>query len=74
MDVLKIGDEKVKAATNKAWAQWFKILDTWKAKAHGHTETAKHLHNKYGLNGWWCQTVTVRYEKERKYWKRSGTE
>ncbi len=72
MDVLKVSDEKVKAATKKTWKQWSAILTKEKAKKLGHTETAKLLVKKYKLSGWWAQTVTVRYEKEKGYWVRSG--
>ncbi len=46
----RISDEAVRAKTDKGWAQWFKILDEWGAKGKGHTLTAKHLREQYGLN------------------------
>ncbi len=65
MNYLKISDATVKMRTGNTWAQWFKILDKWKAKDKGHYETAKHLGSKYQIPGWWAQVVTVRYEKEK---------
>ena len=70
MDYLKISDPKVKDTTGKDWREWFSILDKFEAKKHGHTETAKHLRDKYLLSSWWSQVVTSRYEKEKKYWVR----
>lgn len=70
MNILTISDEKVKEKTSKAWAGWFRILDRWNAKKHGHTETAKHLVARYALSPWWAQVVTIRYEKEKGYWRK----
>jgi len=72
MDHLKISDGKVKNATTKTWKQWFAILDKWQAQKKGHYLTAKYLGKEYGLSGWWSQVVTIRYEKEHDYWKRSS--
>ena len=61
----RISDEAVKAKTGKVWREWFTILDTWGAKKKGHTQSAKHLREHYGLSPWWAQAVTIRYEWER---------
>jgi hypothetical protein len=62
---MQIGDEAVKAKTGKAWAEWFRILDTAGAKSMKHAEIATHLHTKLKVPNWWCQMVAVEYEKER---------
>ena len=62
----KISDESVKKSTGKTWKQWFSILNKAGAKKMEHKTVAKLLHNKYGLSGWWSQTVTVQYEQEVK--------
>lgn len=61
----RISDKAVKAKTDKEWEEWFKILDTWNAKEKGHTQSAKHLREHYGLSPWWARAVTIRYEWER---------
>jgi len=61
----RISDEAVRAKTGKGWVERFKILDKWDVKKMGHTLTAKHLREKYGLNPWWAQIVTIRYEWEK---------
>ncbi|HTV57723.1 MAG TPA: hypothetical protein VMD77_02085 [Candidatus Baltobacteraceae bacterium] len=58
-------DEAVKAKTGKAWREWFAILDKAGAKKWKHSEIARHLHEKRGLPGWWCQMVAVEYERAR---------
>lgn len=48
----RIGDQAVRKATGKGWEEWFRILDKWDVKEKGHTLTAKHLQENYGLNPW----------------------
>lgn len=72
MDYLKISEDKVKMRTGRNWREWFIILDKWEAGDKGHKATARYLGEKYHLSGWWSQVVTIRYEKEKGYWKRSG--
>ena len=61
----KISDDAVRAKTDRAWRDWFGILDKFGLKEKGHTQSAKHLRDKYGLSAWWAQAVTIRYEWER---------
>jgi len=61
----KIGDEAVRAKTNKVWQDWFEILDKYGAQKEGHTQAAKYLREKHRLSNWWAQAVTIRYEWER---------
>jgi len=61
----RISDESVRARTGKSWAQWFRILDRWRAPEKGHTASARHLRDRYGLGPWWAQAVSIRYEWER---------
>jgi len=73
MDFSKVSDDKIKSATKKTWKQWVMILDRFGAKKHGHRETARYLRARLGLSDWWSQFVVIRYEKEKRYWRRSGT-
>lgn len=59
------GDDAVRAATGKTWAQWRAVLDTWNAANKGHTQTAAYLRTQHGLRPWWAQAVTARYEWDR---------
>jgi len=60
-----ISDEVVLARTGRPSEEWYRILDVWGASEKGHTLTAKHLAQEYGLSGWWAQCVVIRYEWER---------
>ena len=60
----KIGDDAVRAKTNKGWREWFRILAKFDVKKKGHTQAAKFLRDKHGLSDWWAQAVAIRYEWE----------
>ena len=55
----------VRARTRKGSEEWNRILDKWGAGEKGHTLTAKHLTEEYGLSAWRAQCVAIRYEWER---------
>lgn len=61
-----MSDEKVKASTGRTWAQWVDTLDKAKAHEWPHKDIAKYIAEQYpAVSGWWCQTVTVGYERIR---------
>lgn len=60
-----IGDDAVRAKTGKTWKQWFAILDKAGADKMAHRDIATWLHQDQGVGSWWCQMVTVEYEKAR---------
>jgi hypothetical protein len=60
-----MSDDAVKAKTGKTWNGWFKILDKAGADKMPHKEIAEHLHDSFGIPGWWSQMVTVEYEQAR---------
>lgn len=60
-----VSDEAVQRATGKIWDEWFAILDAWDGSAKKHPEIARHIHEAYGIDGWWAQNVTVGYERAR---------
>ncbi len=45
--------------------EWFRILDNAGAAEWNHKETAAWLHTAQGVPAWWCQMVTVEYERAR---------
>jgi hypothetical protein len=63
--VPSMADATVKAKTGKNWAAWFGALDKAGAAKLGHGAIATLLSEKYGIPGWWCQMVTVEYERSR---------
>lgn len=62
----RTSDTAVKKATGKNWSEWFTLLDQAGAKKMIHKDIARMLWDKkYIKSGWWCQAVTVEYEKAR---------
>ncbi len=59
-----MSDEAIQAATGRTRGQWVELLDSLGARTLSHAEIAKKL-SADGLiaSGWWCQTVTVEYER-----------
>jgi hypothetical protein len=60
-----VSDAAVQRATGKSWDEWFGLLDAWHGTTHNHAEIARHVHEAYGIDGWWAQSVTVGYERAR---------
>ena len=60
-----VSDQAVRDKTGKGWDEWLSVLDRYAVKEKGHTQTAKHLQESWGVSSWWAQCITVRYEWER---------
>lgn len=58
-----MSDEVIKAKTGCSWERWVKALDKVGAHAWPHRDIARHVHDKFKVPSWWCQTVTVGYER-----------
>jgi hypothetical protein len=56
-------DAIIKARTGCAWERWVKALDHVRAYEWTHREIARHVHDRYKIDGWWAQSVTVGYER-----------
>ena len=54
----------VKEKTGKDWNAWFRVLDKAKAQTLTHREIVKLL-AQHDLPSWWCQMITVEYERAR---------
>jgi uncharacterized protein YndB with AHSA1/START domain len=63
-NAVRVGDAAVQAKTGKTWAEWFAVLDKAGAAKLDHKGIVAILDN-LGVDGWWCQMVTVGYEQER---------
>jgi len=61
----EVSDTAVKKATGKTQAEWFKLLDKAGAKQWTHKEMAQWLWDNHLPKSWWCQMLTVAYEKAR---------
>jgi len=58
-----MSDEKLKAKTGCTWERWVYALDRKGAEKMSHTDIARLVNEKYKVDGWWSQTVTVGYER-----------
>jgi hypothetical protein len=48
--------------TGQPWSVWFVRLERWGARDRTHTQIARWLSGEQGVDGWWSQELTVRYE------------
>lgn len=61
-----VSDETVLAKTGKTRAQWVKTIDSFGGEGMSHKEIARKLYeDKLIASGWWCQQITVDYERAK---------
>jgi hypothetical protein len=60
-----LSDAKSIEKTGHGLDHWFAVLDTFGAVEKGHTKAANHLYTDHGVPGWYCQGITVAYERAR---------
>jgi hypothetical protein len=60
-----VGNDAVLAATGKHPDDWFRMLDERDATSWRHADIAAWLVRDQGVDPWWSQNLTVRYEQER---------
>ncbi|HMA41245.1 MAG TPA: hypothetical protein VKP10_14315 [Gemmatimonadales bacterium] len=58
-----LSDAAIKAKTGCTWERWVKALDYRKAYEWPHREIAEYVQQKFKVPDWWCQMVTVGYER-----------
>lgn len=58
-----MSDATIKAKTGCTWERWIRSLDHHGAEKMTHGEIAALVRSKWGVDGWWSQTVTVGYER-----------
>lgn len=58
-----VGDEAVRAATGRPWAEWFAILDAAGAAEMSHQAIVAYLSQEQQVGSWWQQMVTNTYEQ-----------
>jgi uncharacterized protein YndB with AHSA1/START domain len=62
---LTMSDDAIRRATGRGWEEWFDLLDEWATAERTHTEIARWVAGKEGMDGWHAQAVTVGYERAR---------
>lgn len=60
-----MSEDAVKAKTGCNWERWVNTLDRFGADKMPHCDVAQLVHDKFKIDGWWAQTVTVGYERIR---------
>jgi hypothetical protein len=58
-----MSDEKVKAKTGCTWERWVHALDRKGAEKMAHRDIVAVVNEKYKIDEWWSQMVTVGYER-----------
>ncbi|MDQ6870551.1 MAG: hypothetical protein M3037_00900, partial [Gemmatimonadota bacterium] len=58
-----ISDEAIKAKTGCTWGRWVSALDRKGGEKMAHRDIAALVHDKYKIDSWWSQMVTVGYER-----------
>lgn len=73
-----VSDAAVLKATGRTWDQWVKALNKAGAAEMEHKAIALLVHEKFGIDDWWAQMVTVGYEhavgRREKHQKAGGYE
>lgn len=69
----EVSDDSVRAATGRGWDQWCDLIDDWRSADNrseqsalapwDHKATAARLRSELDVDLWWCQGVTVGYER-----------
>lgn len=58
-----MSDKVLKERTGCTWERWVPLLDRLGAAGMRHGELARMIHEKFKVDGWWAQAVTVGYER-----------
>ena len=58
-----VSNATIKAKTGCDWKKWTDALDYVTAYDWTHTEIARYIREKFKIDGWWSQSVTVGYER-----------
>ena len=62
---MPVSDAAVQAKTGCTWDRWITTLDRAGAAEMSHREIAQLVRDRYHVGDWWCQMVTVGYERAR---------
>lgn len=60
-----VSDKVAREKTGHGLDHWFAVLDAFGASQKGHTASAGHLYEEHRVPGWYCQGITVAYERLR---------
>lgn len=57
-----VSDDALVGRTGRTRGDWFVLLEAWGAADRPHPEIARWLTTEHGVDGWWSQELTVKYE------------
>ena len=60
-----LSDAKSIANTGHGLDHWFAVLDKYSQGRQGHTGAARHLSQDHGVPMWYCQGITIAWERAR---------
>jgi uncharacterized protein YndB with AHSA1/START domain len=60
-----LSDSKAVEHTGHGLDHWFAVLDRYSRGKKGHTGAARHLSHDHGVPMWYCQGITVAWERAR---------
>jgi hypothetical protein len=60
-----VSDSATREKTGHGLDHWFAVLDRFGASLKGHTASARHLSEDHAVPDWYCQGITVSYERTR---------
>jgi hypothetical protein len=61
----QVSDARAREKTGHGLDYWFAVLDAAGGVPRGHTALARHLFADHGVPSWYCQGITVAYERAR---------
>jgi hypothetical protein len=61
----QVSDAKAREKTGYGLDHWFAVLDAFGGITRGHTALARHLFVDHGVPSWYCQGITVAFERAR---------
>ncbi len=61
----QVSDAKAREKTGRGLDHWFAVLDAFGGVPTGHTALARHLFTDHSVPSWYCQGITVAYERAR---------
>lgn len=61
----QVSSEAVKAKTGRTWEEWFSLMDAAGCAELDHKGIVVVLNNKFQVEDWWQQMITVTYEQAR---------
>ena len=67
-----MADADAKAATGKAWRDWYRLLDDEGGPVAGRRAITERLMKEHALDAWWAQTIAVEYERAKAVHERDG--